>query len=78
MRGWGRFDLRAEQGQTLPSFVRREQLSAHLQPEDIGRFVQPEVRDEQVGLEPDERLRQMQNPFEPHRRINHESHNQRA
>jgi len=40
-RSWGRFDLRAEQGQPLPSFVRREQFSAHLQPQDIGRFVQP-------------------------------------
>src|SRR5262249_19576874 len=25
MRGWGRFDLRAEQGQPLPGFVWREQ-----------------------------------------------------
>ena len=80
MRGWGRFDPRAEQGQSFPSFVRREQLSARLQPQDIGRLVQPEVWDKQVGLAPSERLCQMavrllQNPFEPNRRINHERHN---
>ena len=83
VRGWGRFDLRAEQGQPLSSFVGREPLSAHLQPQDIGRLVQPEVWDEQVGLHPDKRLRQMavrllQNPFEADRRINHERHNQSA
>jgi len=59
MRGWGRFDLRPEQGQPFPSFVRREQLSAHLQPQDMGRLVQPEVWDKQVGLDPNERLCQM-------------------
>jgi len=83
MRGWGRFDQRPKQGQPFPSFVRREQLSAHLQPQDIGRLVQPEVWDKQVGLAPSERLCQMavrllQNPFEPNRRINHERHNQPA
>ena len=83
MRGWGRFDPRAEQGQSFPSFVRREQLSARLQPQDIGRLVQPEVWDKQVGLAPNERLCQMavrllQNPFEPNRRTNHERHNQSA
>ena len=83
MRGWGRFDPRAEQGQSFPSFFRREQLSAHLQPQDIGRLVQPEVWDKQVGLAPNERLCQMavrllQKPFDPNRRISHERHNQPA
>src|SRR6516162_9295352 len=59
MRGWSRFHLRAEQRQPLPGFVWREQLSAHLQPQDIGCFVQPEVRDKQVRFAPSECLCQM-------------------
>ena len=83
IRRRGRFDLGAEQDQPLPGFAGCQQLLAHLQPQDSGRLVQPEVWDKQVGLDPNERFRQMavgllQNPFEPHRYINHESHYQPA
>jgi len=79
--GGRRFDLGAEQRQSLSGFLRREQLSPHLEPQHVGRLVEPEVGDKQVGFDADQRLGQrsvgfLERPFQSDRRIDDERHDQ--
>ena len=74
-------DLSAEQRQSLSSFCRREQLSPHLKPQDIGRLVEPEVGDKQTGFDPNQGLGQgtvgfLEHPFQSDRGVNDERHGQ--
>jgi hypothetical protein len=79
--GRRRFDLGPEQRQTLASFIGREQFSPHLQLEDVGRLVQPEVGNEQIRLDPDEGFRQvaawlLDHPFQTDRCVDDEPNDQ--
>jgi hypothetical protein len=80
-RGRGRFDLGAEQLQSLSGFLQCEQLSPHLEPQNVGRLVESEIGDEQVRFSANQHLREravplLEHPFQPARRVDDERHNQ--
>ena len=74
-------DLTPKQGQPFASFVRCQQSPANLQPQDVGRLMQPKVRNEQARLEANQGLGEMtirllQDPLEADRRVDDIGHDQ--
>jgi hypothetical protein len=72
-----RRDLGSQQSKAFSRLAGRQQFSAYLKPEDVGRLTQPEVRDEQVWLDPKQRLSEMavrllEHPLEGNRRVDNE------
>jgi hypothetical protein len=76
-RGRRRLEQRPKQSQTFPSFIRRKQLPADLNPKNVGCLTEPEVGDDEFGLDPNQRLRDvtarfLEDPLERNRRVDNE------
>lgn len=67
-RRW--LDQRPQQREPFPRFFRREQPAMHLQPHDIARLMQPEIRDQKLLFPHRQGVREVtivffEDPFQP-------------